>query len=264
LTGPGTVHFRNMRVVQYPDTPTPAAAMFSEGQKLMDLTSQNATGNVESVDGNATVVKTTSGGTLWSISYPPVTTSFAILGEVRCEGVGDSYLEVGRGWTPVNEPDRFSLLAVVRADQAQGPFGRLTGTSDWKPFWLPCGAVGIDPVLASAPLKLKVVTVQLHLNGKGAVFLRNVKLVQCPEGFPQSWTPPGTILPDPAVQYPSPPPGGASASITSRAFDWGAFSLGVLSTLLFIVFAILLSFFLKRLQRIRHERELRRIASQDS
>jgi hypothetical protein len=95
------------------------------------------------------------------------------------------------------------------------------------------------------------------------VFLRNVKLVQFPDGFPKSWTPPGTILPDPVIQYPSPPSGVASTSIAARAFDWGAFSLGMLATLLAIVLAVSLSFFLKRLQRTRHERELRRIASLD-
>ncbi len=291
LAGPGSVTLSDVKLVQYPDAPaavaqtspdTNSAALFSEAQTLMNLTADNAQVPLASVEGQPGVMKPRIGSvttTLWQISYPPVTEgTFAVVGEIRYDNVGDGFLKAGTGWTPVNEPNRFTMASTFRTDQAQGPFGRLTGTSDWRPFWLPCGPISVDPQLASSPIKLKVLDITLALAlGKGNVYLRNVKLVQCHGDFPKSWTPPGTIIPPVEVQYPSPPPratptapqtqgqvGSLISLENTRALCWIFFFAGMVTTALVLLLARGLGFLFRRIRHRQKERELRRIASLDS
>jgi hypothetical protein len=285
-----TLQFDSVKFVQYPDgslptsipsvhTLSPAqpppdpkastdgAELFSEAQSLMSLTTGNAVTHFDSVEGESDVMKTSGTGVrhLWSINYPPVTEgSFAVVGEIRTQDVGDGFLEASSAWTPVGEPDRFTVISTVRTEQSPGPFGRLAGTTSWKAFWLPCGPFAIDPQLAGAPVKLKSLEIDLRLAGtpNAAVYLRNVKLVQCPGGFPKSWTPTGAILPEPQVQYPS-PPASLSPSKNSSAMNWKSFILGIVATILTLAAVGSISFWVRRLKKRRHERELRRIASLD-
>jgi len=289
--GYGTnLQFDNVKFVQYPNGYFPAsvasvstlspvaippppskpvsdgAELFSEGQSLMNLTADNAWSSFDAVEGQPDVMKPRVIGRthLWEISYPPVTEgAFAVVGEIRYDNVGDGFLEASCGWTPVNEPNRFTLISTFRADQFQGPFGRLNGTSGWRTFWLPCGPIPIDPQVASAPVKLKSLDIDLALAGKGSVYLRNVKLVQCPGGFPKSWTPPGVVMPNPQIQYPSPPPILSSAQ-NSASIDRKSFLAGVATTCIALLLGGGIIYISRYWQRRHHERELRRIASFDS
>lgn len=103
---------------------------------------------------------------LLTIEKPQITTDFyAVTGEVRYENVaGDGFLEMWSHFEP-------SGAYFSRTLGEFGPMGKLRGTSDWRPFTLHFNAAGAK----SHPSKL---VINLHLPGKGVVYLRSLKLVQ--------------------------------------------------------------------------------------
>jgi len=99
------------------------------------------------------------------IEKPPLTALvWAIEGDLRYEGVaGDGYLEM---WSIFADGRYFS-----RTLGEGGPMGRLSGSSDWRPFVLPFSSrAGMPP-----PVALEV---NLVLPGAGTVEIGALRLVQ--------------------------------------------------------------------------------------
>lgn len=130
---------------------------------------------------------------------------YAITGEVRYENVSPgSYLEMcslfdpppnypGQPGAPFPAPAYFS-----RTLAESGPMGQLSGTSNWREFWLPFDSTGAKSQLAELNLNL-------HLTGPGIVHLRDMKLVQYADTAPPI-----------AVQIPAVPEGHPSMLPTQR------------------------------------------------
>jgi hypothetical protein len=92
-------------------------------------------------------------------------------GEIRYEGVeGEpSYLEMWNYY-----PGGGAYFSRTMGEM--GPMAKLRGDSGWRGFLLPFNATGAN----GRPTKLEI---NLHLAGKGTVFLRKVKLVQMDTWF---------------------------------------------------------------------------------
>jgi hypothetical protein len=273
LTGPGTVHLRNMKLMQYPDAP-PAAAQpqsGSEGQVVLELSQKNASTMVSPVAGEPTVMEI-FGSLLpsWQIWDPKITaTHYAVTGEIRYENVSNGYLQMFNAFAP-EDPGGPSTWFYTRTLADQGPLARLKGTSDWRPFWLPFDS-------SKVKTRLTRIGISLLMADEGKVYLRNVKLVQYPSGlFPPSPALSGTNLQiylpsgEPAFQdQPAPAQqqiSSAQAPRSSKAvstLDWKSFLLGVVATGIALFGTWTLVFLWRRGQRRQHERELRRIASLD-
>lgn len=139
-------------------------------QELLER-GQLKAGKIETMPDKSVALKVENPGpgplqvTLFILEEPKITTDFyKIVGDVRYENVaGDGYLEM---WNHFGEQAFFS-----RTMGEFGPMGKLRGTSDWRPFILPFNATGTK----AKPGKL---VVNLHLPGKGVVYLRSFKLVQ--------------------------------------------------------------------------------------
>jgi hypothetical protein len=103
--------------------------------------------------------------TLLTITQPYIKSNFyRIEGEVRYDDVaGDGFLEM---WSHFPEQGAYFSRTLGEV----GPMGKLRGSSDWRPFVLPFDGTGAK----SAPYKL---VFNLHLPGKGTVYLRNVKFI---------------------------------------------------------------------------------------
>ena len=100
--------------------------------------------------------------------------SYALTGEVRYENVADrSYLEIWNHF--VSDPDgkRVPVKFFARGLNHTGPMGVLSANSDWREFLLPF-FVNPDGIKLDGPTKI---TFNLHLEGRGLVEIRNVKLV---------------------------------------------------------------------------------------
>jgi len=108
--------------------------------------------------------------TVATLTKPPITTStYAIAGQVRCEGVeGQGYLEV---WSHFPDGGRH----FSRTMAARGPMGCLKGSAPWRRFVLPFHAKGGGP----APEKL---VLNVVLPGRGRVELGQVALVEYAPG----------------------------------------------------------------------------------
>ncbi|RYD78208.1 MAG: hypothetical protein EOP84_14565 [Verrucomicrobiaceae bacterium] len=143
-------------------------------QQLLDR-GQLKGGTIETLPDKSLALKVENAGpdplqkTLIILEQPGITTDFyKIVGEVRYENVaGDGFLEM---WNHFGENAAFS-----RTLGEFGPMGKLRGTSDWRPFILPFNATGTT----TRPSKL---VINLHLPGKGVVYLKSLKLVQAKPG----------------------------------------------------------------------------------
>jgi len=178
-----------------------------------------------------------------------VTHHFAIVGEVKYEKVTPGgYLEM---WSHFASPapgyPEEAYFTRTLADS--GPMGRLDGTSDWREFCLPFDATGTKSKLARLEMNL-------HLTGPGTVHLRNMRLVQYPDGpLPATSAPSLLTLDQVSVQI-------DQERISALRSIW--FCLGIATTALTLLAGGGIIFISRRWNRRRHERELRRIASLDS
>lgn len=113
---------------------------------------------------------------LLKIQGPPISNSvYAIVGEVKYENVhGHGYLEMWNYFPPAR-PGLPEGQFFSRTLGESGQMGRLTGTSDWRPFLLPFDRTGVsDP-----PTRLEL---NLFLPGPGTVHLSSLKLIQYAPG----------------------------------------------------------------------------------
>ena len=159
LGGPGGVELSDVKLVQYPDAPTPPAAQTpagtsnpassatasnnlgpqdsnaQEGQIIAECTWANSTalesGNLIHKDGEPDILKVEhSPGTLWDMDSPKITAAhYAVTGEIRYENVPDGYLEMHNNFAPV-EAGGLPGNYISRTLADQGLMGRLKGTSD--------------------------------------------------------------------------------------------------------------------------------------
>jgi tRNA A-37 threonylcarbamoyl transferase component Bud32 len=129
-------------------------------------------GVVEKTDGR-TVLKIESlqdepfQARLLTIENPPINTKrYAVRGEIRYQDVqGAAYLEM---W---NDFPRGRFFTRTLNEPGSGPMGQITGNSDWRPFILPFDQMGI----ANSPNRIEV---NLHLPGRGAVFVGPLELIE--------------------------------------------------------------------------------------
>jgi hypothetical protein len=177
------------------------------------------------------------------------------VGDIQYKDVSDGYLELTANFAS-EEPGLPGPSLVLRASDDIGPLARLRGsTPDWTPFWLPFDS-------SQQKSRLTSLVVNLNLADRGNVYLRNVRLVQYPDGtFPKSLAPSGTI-PPPQPLYPAAV--GEATRPASPGIDWKSFLLGAATTGLALLAVTGLIFVSRLWQRRHHERELRRIASLDS
>jgi hypothetical protein len=111
---------------------------------------------------------------LLTIEKPGITAvTYALTGEVRYASVkGDGFLEMWN-YYPSSKPGWPEEGYFSRTLGDSGPMGKITGTSDWRPFILPFDRTGTS----NPPIRLQV---NLILRGSGTVYLSPVKLVQYP------------------------------------------------------------------------------------
>lgn len=100
---------------------------------------------------------------------------YALKGMVRYDGVqGDGFLQLDSHF---GDAGTFFTKTLAAA----GPLGKLSGSSDWRPFVLPFYANSGDPADGTAPLPDKL-TLSLVLPGAGTVSIRDVGLYQYASG----------------------------------------------------------------------------------
>jgi hypothetical protein len=109
---------------------------------------------------------------LWKVESPGVTTKFyALRGKLRYKNVdGIGYLETWNEF-PANEQGQPNIRAFSRSLAEYGPFGKLSGTSDWRDVFIPFNAEGAKQPLA----KLEV---NLVLAGTGEVEITDLQLIE--------------------------------------------------------------------------------------
>jgi hypothetical protein len=130
-------------------------------------------GVVETVDGRTVVkIENLQNGPplqarLLAIENPPIKgRRYALKGEIRYENVqGAAYLEM---W---NNFPHGRFFSRTLNEPGSGPMARITGTSDWRPFILPFDQTGS----ATPPNRIEV---NLHLPGRGVVFVGPLELVE--------------------------------------------------------------------------------------
>lgn len=118
---------------------------------------------------------------LFDLDRPTIATEgYAITGEVRYDQVeGEGFLEM---WSHLPGEAGDTDIAVSffsRTLDISGPMGKLTGTSDWRPFQLPAY---VNDDSDRRPLKL---TLNVVLPGEGRVEVRDLKLrsLKTPRSF---------------------------------------------------------------------------------
>ncbi|NIS91473.1 MAG: hypothetical protein GTN98_15635 [Woeseiaceae bacterium] len=100
---------------------------------------------------------------------------YALKGMVRYDGVeGDGFLQLDNHF---GEAGTFFSKSLAPA----GPLGKLSGSSDWRPFVLPFYANSGGQADSAAPLPDKL-TLSLVLPGAGSVSIRDVGLYQYASG----------------------------------------------------------------------------------
>ncbi|MGD1083840.1 MAG: hypothetical protein ABSA47_03710 [Verrucomicrobiota bacterium] len=118
---------------------------------------------------------------LLTIEAPGISAEmYAVTGEVKYENVqGDGYLEM---WSVFPKGRFFS-----RTMGASGLMGKISGSSDWRPFSLPFNRTGSS----NAPTRLEI---NLFLPGRGTVLVAPVTLTQFPKArdvgdvlYPRAW-----------------------------------------------------------------------------
>jgi hypothetical protein len=109
---------------------------------------------------------------LWKAENPGVKTKFyALRGKLRYKNVdGTGYLE---SWNefPGNEQGQPNIRAFSRSLADYGPFGKLSGTSDWRDVFIPFNAEGTKEPLAKLELNLV-------LAGRGEVEITDLQLIE--------------------------------------------------------------------------------------
>lgn len=113
---------------------------------------------------------------LLELSDPGISSPvYALKGMVRYEGVqGDGFLQLDSHFGDAG-------TFFTRSLAAAGPLGKLSGSSDWRPFALPFFANSGDQADRAAPLPDKL-TLSLVLPGAGTVSIRDVGLYQYASG----------------------------------------------------------------------------------
>ena len=109
---------------------------------------------------------------LWKVESPGVTTKFyALRGKLRYKNVdGIGYLETWNEF-PANEQGQPNIRAFSRSLADYGPFGKLSGTSDWRDVFIPFNAEGTKQPLAKLELNLV-------LAGAGEVEITDLQLIE--------------------------------------------------------------------------------------
>jgi hypothetical protein len=109
---------------------------------------------------------------LLRITNPPVTKMlYAVMGEVKYENVkGDGFLEMWNYFSPL-KPGMFEGQYFSRTLGQSGEMGKLSGTSNWRPFTLPFDRTGGN----SKPTRLEI---NVILPSQGTVYLGPIKLVE--------------------------------------------------------------------------------------
>ena len=109
---------------------------------------------------------------LWKVENPGVNTKFyALRGKLRHKNVdGTGYLETWNEF-PGNEPGQPNIRAFSRSLAEYGPFGKLSGTSDWRDLFIPFNAEGAKQPLAKLELNLV-------LAGTGEVEITDLQLIE--------------------------------------------------------------------------------------
>jgi len=131
---------------------------------------------------------------LLKIVAPPITRHhYALAGEVKYEQVrGDGYLELWNYFSPL-KPGLSEGQYFSRTMGDSGAMGKLSGSSDWRPFLLPFDWSGGN----GPPTRLEL---NLVLPGAGTVYLGPLKLVQYRDGLAGVFqAPPGVWWSDRAV-----------------------------------------------------------------
>ena len=96
---------------------------------------------------------------------------YALKGMIRYDEVeGDAYLQMNNDFGEKG-------VYFTKSLGASGPLGKISGSSEWRPFVLPFYANQGDQG-AGAPLIPGEVTLALHLPGAGSVSIRDVELFQ--------------------------------------------------------------------------------------
>lgn len=99
---------------------------------------------------------------------------YALKGMIRYENVkGDAFLQMDNNY---GETGTFFTKSLA----AEGPMGKITGGSDWRPFVLPFYAGSGDQDAASPVLE--ELTLSLHLPESGSVSIRDVEVYQYASG----------------------------------------------------------------------------------
>jgi hypothetical protein len=109
---------------------------------------------------------------LWKVENPGVNTKFyALRGKLRYKNVDDTgYLETWNEF-PANEQGQPNIRAFSRSLAEYGPFGKLSGTSDWRYVFIPFNAEGTKQPLAKLELNLV-------LAGAGEVEITDLQLIE--------------------------------------------------------------------------------------
>ena len=107
---------------------------------------------------------------LWKVENPGVKTKFyALRGKLRYKDVdGTGYLET---WNEFPEQGQPNIRAFSRSLAEYGPFGKLSGTSDWRDVFIPFNAEGAKQPLAKLELNLV-------LAGAGEVEISDLQLIE--------------------------------------------------------------------------------------
>jgi hypothetical protein len=109
---------------------------------------------------------------LWKVENPGVKTKFyALRGKLRYKNVdGTGYLETWNEF-PGNEEGQPTIRAFSRSLADYGPFGKLSGTSDWRDVFIQFNAEGTQQPLAKLELNLV-------LAGAGEVEITDLQLIE--------------------------------------------------------------------------------------
>src|SRR5438552_17714066 len=107
---------------------------------------------------------------LWKVENPVVKTKFyALRGKLRYKDVdGTGYLET---WNEFPEQGQPNIRAFSRSLAEYGPFGKLSGTSDWRDVFISFNAEGRKQPLAKLELNLV-------LAGAGEVEITDLQLIE--------------------------------------------------------------------------------------
>jgi len=131
---------------------------------------------------------------LWKVENPGVNTKFyGLRGKLRYKDVdGTGYLETWNEFHP-NEQGQPNIRAFSRSLAEYGPFGKLSGNSDWRDIFIPFNAEGTKQPLAKLELNLV-------LAGTGEVEITDLQLIEFADsGAMWSALGPGMVKANPAA-----------------------------------------------------------------